>query len=127
MLAARPCGVYHLYLCGQLQYIGQSTNVFSRLAAHMKNAPFEFDAFQVFPCAQSILLKNEAAAIRKHRPRWNKAYPASGGQPYEYRGVHDTLKPTKRKTKMQPTQEHSDPQDLPEDGYETDAAGTFKG
>ena len=33
----------------------------------------------------------------------------------------------KQGIQMQPTQEHSDPQDLPEDGYETDAAGTFKG
>lgn len=86
-MIARRCGVYFLYLGGQLQYIGQSRNIYSRIAKHMESAPFEFDRFVVSDCAPGELAEKEAAAIRLFEPKWNRDYPAHGGRKYEYRGT----------------------------------------
>lgn len=83
--SAYVCGVYFLYLADELQYIGQSGNVYARLAQHMAMAPFEFDRFVIEACSASSLRENEAKAIHKHSPRWNKEIPAYGGKKHSRR------------------------------------------
>jgi hypothetical protein len=79
-------GVYYLYENGVVLYIGQSRNVYSRIAQHMAGAQFTFDCFAVQPCEPEALLRLEAEAIRRHMPRWNKDIPAHDDKPFAYRG-----------------------------------------
>jgi len=71
----RVCGVYYLYLGDELQYIGRSVNVYSRLNAHMQNSPFEFDSFQLQEFSHSDSVSREADAINVHKPKWNRMIP----------------------------------------------------
>ena len=85
---AYVCGVYLLVRDGVVVYIGQSKNVYSRIAAHTQGAAFEFDAFEVELCAPEELLYEEARLIDKHMPRENKMIPAYGLRKYMTRNIH---------------------------------------
>ena len=86
--SAYVCGVYLLMRDGAVVYIGQSKNVYSRIASHMKAASFEFDAFEIEVCAPEELLTEEARLIDKHMPRENKMFPAYGLRKYMTRNIH---------------------------------------
>lgn len=79
-------GVYILYLSGEVQYVGQSVNVYGRIAQHMQRAPFQFDAFRIEPCLADSLTSAEAKAIHDLSPRWNAVLPAWGDKPFRNRG-----------------------------------------
>jgi GIY-YIG catalytic domain len=72
-------GVYFLMAGDDVLYVGQSKNVYSRIAQHMANAQFEFDHFVITECHADHLLSLEAKFINELNPRWNKEIPAYGG------------------------------------------------
>lgn len=72
------CGVYFLMMNDETMYVGQSKNVYSRIAQHMNNADFEFDHFVITECEPVHLLQLEAKFIHEMHPKWNKEIPAFG-------------------------------------------------
>lgn len=67
-------GVYFLFDAGELVYVGQSINVFARVASHTKAQ--RFDRYAFLPCPPGKLLEEEARMIRIFQPRNNRAAPA---------------------------------------------------
>ncbi len=85
------CAVYLLLCKGRVVYVGQSTNVFSRVGVHyqtmrrkqrglhtylnasdpIRNAPIVFDEVRVRPCAKTDLDKEELALIQQYMPQHN--------------------------------------------------------
>lgn len=85
-----PSGVYQLLLKGQVVYVGQSENVFGRIATHWvvmkrkkppshhhrardeKYQQIKFDAVRVEWCAVEDLDAQELKLIQQYRPQKNK-------------------------------------------------------
>jgi len=71
--AAKPadgfCGVYFLISRGRVVYVGQSVNVFSRVAQH--SADKDFDAMAWVPCERRMLDKLESLYIHTLSPELN--------------------------------------------------------
>jgi hypothetical protein len=66
--------VYRLILSGRCVYVGQTTNLLSRLAAHQV-AGFKFDAVTYQACEpRSVRLKRERKMIERERPPLNRRY-----------------------------------------------------
>lgn len=64
-------GVYFLFKDGELVYIGQSCNIYSRLAVHLADKNFDqFSFIEVRNSAERI--KKEKYLIQKFKPRYNK-------------------------------------------------------
>ena len=82
------CGVYLLTSGGVVIYVGQSQNIYSRIAQHMSDAPFVFDAFFVEECGADERLSLEAQRIFEHNPQYNRMRPAYGEAPYRIVGAH---------------------------------------
>lgn len=82
------CGIYVLLAGETVQYVGQSRNIYSRIAQHMACAPFEFDNFAVHECADIYLGVEEARLIDSLQPKWNKEIPAHGGKPHRRQLQH---------------------------------------
>ena len=88
----RASGVYRLLLAGEVVYVGQSDNVYRRLASHMlaRNArssrgsranftpndirgrPIPFDSADVYWCGLRDLARVEAELIERLRPKYNR-------------------------------------------------------
>jgi hypothetical protein len=70
--AAKPwqtyCGVYFLRSEGEVVYVGQSVNVFSRISNHREK---KFDSFTVVPCEREHLDSLESLYIHTLRPKLN--------------------------------------------------------
>jgi len=66
------CGIYHLYNGEQLVYIGKSTNLPSRLGAHVGSDKV-FDSFTVRNMPEDEITTAEIYAICHHRPMYNIA------------------------------------------------------
>ncbi len=81
-------GVYILYLNSEVMYVGQSMNIYSRLATHMRNAPFEFDSFVLEECGKEQRLAKEAELIHKLQPKWNRDIPAYLNKKFNRVGPH---------------------------------------
>ncbi len=64
-------GIYFLFLGRRLQYIGQSSKVFSRIAKHRNSDLIAFDNWRFLPVELCDLDAIEAAYIRAHRPPHN--------------------------------------------------------
>ena len=64
------CGIYALWHRGVTLYVGQSTNLRSRLASHLERRPFTV-AF-VVPCEPVELNRVEREAIGRLDPPWNR-------------------------------------------------------
>lgn len=62
-------GVYFLVREGEVQYIGQSTNVAARVSCH--RGKIDFDSVFVLECAVKDLDRTEGSLIRAMRPRMN--------------------------------------------------------
>lgn len=65
------CGIYFLVRDARVVYVGQSTNVFRRVAQHMNNG-MEFDAYHFLPVPVHELDKVEDKYIRLLKPKLNK-------------------------------------------------------
>lgn len=63
------CGVYFLINDDQVVYVGQSLNVYSRIAQHKNNKQFERFAF--IPCPPTVLDRLESIYIHCLRPTLN--------------------------------------------------------
>lgn len=70
------CGVYFLFLDGELVYIGQSLNVTARVEQHVYTQPFDSWAWLPVPRAQ--LDAAEQFLIRKYKPRKNRTHNRDG-------------------------------------------------
>jgi hypothetical protein len=65
-------GVYFLFNGTILNYIGQSSNVFTRVEIHRKAKSIAFDSWRFIPVPISDLDYVEAAYIRAHSPPHNR-------------------------------------------------------
>jgi predicted DNA-binding transcriptional regulator AlpA len=63
-------GIYFLLLDGEIVYVGQSIDVFARLAQHIKEKTF--DRWHWVPCPANQILSAERAYIRAFKPPLNK-------------------------------------------------------
>ena len=91
----RASGVYRLLLAGEVVYVGQSDNVYRRLASHMlarspasrggpkarrnyfspndiRGRPIPFDSAEVYWCSVRDLNRIEMELIEQLRPRYNR-------------------------------------------------------
>lgn len=64
------CGIYFLYLEGELQYVGQSVNVPSRVRDHHTNK--RFDAAYFLPVPLAALAETERFYIQRLNPLLNR-------------------------------------------------------
>ena len=69
-------GIYYLMDDGVVIYVGQSTNIRSRLSIHFNNRIF--DDFVSIPCAALDLPSMEAMHIILHKPKLNRELPITG-------------------------------------------------
>jgi hypothetical protein len=74
--ANSTCGVYFLKKGGSIVYIGQSVNVYSRVAQH--RGVKDFDSVDFLPCARESLDDIEGFFIRLICPGQNGYNPATG-------------------------------------------------
>ena len=67
------CGVYHIIRDGQVVYVGQTVNVFSRISTWRsgKFSDEHFDAVEFFPCEIEELNDLEESHIRQLQPPLN--------------------------------------------------------
>lgn len=68
---ANVSGVYFLLEGDEVVYVGQSTNVYTRIGQHRDK---RFDRYAFVPCAVDALDKLESLYIHFLRPRLNAAY-----------------------------------------------------
>lgn len=64
-------GVYSLFLAGELQYVGQSTNILSRVGVHYHLGKIKFDTFSFERCAPEQLNDLEKKRIIELLPPLN--------------------------------------------------------
>lgn len=69
-----PSGVYFLCRGEKVVYVGQSMNVFSRVAAHAARIEGVFDRAFYVPCCRALLNETERYWIRKLQPELNSAF-----------------------------------------------------
>lgn len=66
-------GVYFLYQGAELTYVGESGNIFKRIATHVKDARIEFDTFEFYFERKRDVRKNlEQVLIGYFNPRFNR-------------------------------------------------------
>ena len=63
------CGIYFLISEKRIVYVGQSTNVFSRVYTHMQTK--QFDSYVYMPCEKDMLDKLESLYIHFLTPELN--------------------------------------------------------
>lgn len=90
-LRRTACGVYFLVLGAEVVYVGQSTNVHSRLAQHVASARIPFDRYHMLPCAPSELEWIEASHIAALRPRFNRQLRLRKVASVYRRGIGDAV------------------------------------
>lgn len=86
-------GIYFLYRDNKLIYIGQTTDLHSRLASHRSAATTKFDYFRLIPCSRFRLKHYESRLIAYFKPELNR--------PMGTRKRKDETRPFK-KIKIQP-------------------------
>jgi len=72
---AKTVGVYALFMGDQLRYIGQSTDVWYRVASHTKTGTQPFDSVFVHECEACDLLSLESLYINHYLPPGNERIP----------------------------------------------------
>jgi hypothetical protein len=65
-------GVYFLVLQEHVVYVGQSTNVLSRIGSHSQNPLMKFDASFYVPIQRKNLLEAERKWIKEFDPQYNR-------------------------------------------------------
>ena len=73
----RLCGIYYLWREDEIVYIGQSTNILSRVATHLNSVVKVFDSYTYELCEPNLLNKLELESIIKHKPLYNIALPTN--------------------------------------------------
>lgn len=68
-------GIYFLYSCGQLVYVGQAVNVHMRVLGHISEGTKQFDSFGWIPFPEGDLDEFEANYIIELKPPLNKSLP----------------------------------------------------
>jgi hypothetical protein len=63
--------VYILMLRGEIVYIGESKNPFSRIGCHVKDMHKRFDSLRIMPCADHRRKYWEAVLIDRYQPIFN--------------------------------------------------------
>jgi len=63
--------VYILILRGEIVYIGESKNPFSRIGCHVKDMHKRFDSLRIMPCADHRRKYWEAVLIDRYQPIFN--------------------------------------------------------
>jgi hypothetical protein len=69
-------GVYFLLRYGHVVYVGQASNVKTRLQMHKADPDKDFDAYSWIPCAPEYLDTLESLYIMALRPAQNKRQPS---------------------------------------------------
>jgi len=64
--------VYILLLQGEVVYVGESQNVYTRLGNHIKDKGKRFDTIRILPCLEHRRHYWEAVLIYKYQPLFNK-------------------------------------------------------
>jgi hypothetical protein len=64
--------VYILLLEGEVVYVGESQNVYTRLGNHIKDKGKRFDTIRILPCLEHRRHYWEAVLIYKYQPLFNK-------------------------------------------------------
>jgi hypothetical protein len=65
-------GIYFLYNCGELVYIGKSENIFSRVGTHLNDKKFDSYIIKELPdISEDELSITENELIRKYNPQYN--------------------------------------------------------
>ncbi len=75
-----PPGVYFLCKNKKIQYIGQASNVGSRIITHISDGLKDFDSVYFIACPINRLTEIESALIRYFRPNLNKTCRVSANQ-----------------------------------------------
>lgn len=73
------CGIYMLFFEGQIVYIGQSINIFSRVSRHTQEGKKRFDKFSFFKCERQFLDGIESELIHRYSPKYNSTIIPGGG------------------------------------------------
>ena len=66
----RPA-IYVLFQGEEVVYVGQSSNVYSRLATHNKDKAKAFESFRILYCKQKRMSYWERKLIKAYEPRYN--------------------------------------------------------
>lgn len=66
------CAIYFLIDADFIVYVGQSTNVYRRLAQHFAKQVIQFDRYFILPCQVELLDVLEAKYIAELRPAANQ-------------------------------------------------------
>lgn len=65
------CGIYLLYKDDKVVYVGQSTNVNTRIKTHLSQGLKDFEKYIWFECEKDDLVKVEKEYINKFKPFYN--------------------------------------------------------
>ena len=65
------CGVYMLFLSGEIMYVGRSTDIISRINTHSNDKSKEFDCYSYIQCDPEDLDMFERSLIEKYLPKLN--------------------------------------------------------
>ena len=68
------CGVYFLFILDELVYVGQSTNIRSRIAAHQQENKINFDSVFYIEVDEDKLIQVEKGYIVKYDPKYNQTH-----------------------------------------------------
>lgn len=76
-------GVYFLLLGNEVVYVGQSSNLISRLAEHVVSADWgrPFDRYAILPCSEGLRMPLERHYIAELQPRYNVNGFGRGNRP----------------------------------------------
>lgn len=75
----RYCGIYFLILNGEIVYVGQSINIWSRIDSH--RADKEFDGIAFEQCEEADLNRMEILYIEKYNPTLNRSKSSYSRRP----------------------------------------------
>lgn len=67
-----PTGIYFLIQDKNIVYVGQSTNILSRIGAHLENKKIKFNRYSIIPCKKEDLKILETYYIHKFNTKHNR-------------------------------------------------------
>ena len=68
------CGVYFFFILDELVYVGQSTNIRKRIAAHQLENKINFDSVFYIEVDEDKLIQVEKGYIVKYDPKYNQTH-----------------------------------------------------
>lgn len=91
-------GVYFLYKCGELVYIGQSDNVYRRIGQHIAEKKKDFDDFRIYETDDYIRL--ESFLIGMFHPKYNQTIGNTIGWVNDRRDIFSKVIPSDKVLKI---------------------------